>query len=303
MRAERFAAVASRLGCTLGRCGETPDVGAIHHVRTGSRRLDAALDALERETSESEAMRKSAVKLRKLLKKVRRRAGKVRDLDVHRGLLRKLTPELDSDPRASRAGDGSAGSVLKQAEDLDAELERRRGRRAEKFRQRACRWQGRLDQRVGAVLQAAAEAGDPPANAGAAELALESFAGLCREIPVLDTGTLHDFRKGAKHARYIAEGGDDDWSKRTAQRLKRVQDAIGMWHDWLVLATEAQEAAGGERNELVERMESRRDRQFRSAMKTTERVREELLGEWEDFAKQRVGRGADGAGAGLAKTA
>lgn len=298
MKAERFAAVASRLEGTVGRCVAVPDVEAIHHVRTGSRRLDAALDALERETCETDAMRKQAVKLRKTLKKIRKRAGKVRDLDVHRGLLKKLVP---SD------GAGTATEDIRQEiAGLDAELERKRCKRAAKFGRRAGGWREKLNRRAGLFLEAAEraveEAGGPPADVEAAELALGSFAGLCREIPALDGRNLHDFRKGAKHARYIAEGGEDAWSQRTAKRLKRVQDAIGMWHDWLVLAEEARDAASGVANELVRWIEGRRDRQFATAMKTTERVREELLDEWESFAGKKDVRGEAEARAGSRKT-
>ena len=293
MRAERFAAVASRLGKTLERCADETGVEDVHQARTGSRRLDAALDALERETCGGKSVRKSAAKLRKLTKKVRRRAGKVRDLDVHRGLLRKLTPELDSGA-VDVKDEADGGAILRQAAELDAVLERRREKAATKLRQRACRLQEKLEQRAEAVLEAAREAGDPPADAEAAELALESFAELCREIPVLDTGTLHEFRKGAKHARYIAEGGDDAWSKRTAKRLKRVQDTIGLWHDWLVLAAEAEEEAGGGKTDLVQRLEAKRERQFNSAMRTTERVRKELLAEWSEHSGWNEGPGRAG---------
>jgi CHAD domain-containing protein len=250
-------------------------VEAIHQVRTGSRRLDAALDALERETCETAEMEKSAAKLRKLLKRMRGCAGRVRDLDVHRGLLGKMSPEEDSD------------AILEEIARLDAALAERRKRRAAKFQQKAEKWRERLAQRAGNLLDAAREAGDPPADTEAAELALESFEELCREMAVLDVGNLHAFRKGAKHARYIAEGGEDPWSKRTAKRLKRVQDAIGTWHDWLVLAEEARDAADGQQTALVKRIEVRRDRQFGSAMRTAGRARRELLGEWESFLRKK----------------
>lgn len=298
MRAERFSAVASRLEVTLARCEDAPEVGAIHHVRTGSRRLEAALDGLKRETRESGAMCKSAAKLRKLLKRMRRKAGKVRDMDVHRGLLQKMVPEGELNLDRG-AGDGIRGEIGR----LDAELEKRRAVTAAKFQQRAGRWREKLKERSAAVLKAALEAGDPPAEVEAADLAQESFAVLCGENPMLDAGNLHAFRKGAKHARYIAEGGADERSRRTARRLKRVQDAIGLWHDWQVLAEEAREAAGGAETELVKQIEGRRERQFRSAMKTTERVRGELLGEWQGNSKKKVNRGSDGSRAALARTA
>ncbi len=298
MKAERFSAVASRLEGTLGRCEDAPEVGAIHHVRTGSRRLEAALEGLERETRGSAALCKSAAKLRKLLKRMRRRAGVVRDLDVHRGLLQKMVAEgkvgADRD-----GGEGIGGEIGR----LDAELERRREGKAAKFQQRAGCWREKLKERSAAVVEAALEAGDPPAGVEAGDLAQESFAALCGENPILDAGNLHAFRKGAKRARYIAEGGEDVRSRRTAQRLKRVQDAIGMWHDWVVLCEEARESSGGEETELVKRIEARCERQFWSAMKTTERARRELLGEWQGNLKKRVNRGADSARAGLARTA
>lgn len=279
MKAERIAAVASRLESTLERCVEAPDVEAIHHVRTDSRRLDAALDALERETCETAAMRKSAAKMRKLLKKIRSRAGRVRDLDVHRGLLGKVGPEGDE------RGDSA---VVEEIESLDAALAERRERWAVKFQRRAGKWQAKVEQRAGNLLAAVQEAGDPPADFEAAELALESFAELCREMPVLDVNNLHGFRKGAKHARYIAEGGEDVWSQRTAKRLKRVQDSIGEWHDWLVLSEEARDAADGVQTELVKRIEARRERQFGSAMRTAARARQDLMGEWERFTREKA---------------
>lgn len=293
MNSARFSLVVSRMEHTLARSVKTPDVAAIHHARTDSRRLDAALDALERETCETARMRKSSAKLRKLLKKVRHRAGAVRDLDVHLGLLQKLSAE-----GSAEASPGGGGAIDCEIAALDSELEQRRGKLAAKFQKKSDGWREKLERRGDAVLEAAGEAGDPPAGVHAAELALENFAELCRKMPVLDAGNLHEFRKGAKHARYIAEGGEDERSQRMAKRLKRVQDAIGDWHDWLELAGEAREALKGCRNELVKRIEERRERQFGAAMRTTERVREELQREWEGIAKDGVRRGevvSDGA--------
>ncbi len=299
MPSKRFTAVASRLESTLARSVDAPDVDAVHRTRTGSRRLEAALDALERETGDTETMQDATAKLRKLLKKIRKRAGTVRDADVHRALLRKLVPEMAAaggvgTDAAGVAAGAAATAIFQDAGVLDARLERRRVKKAQKFSRRAEKWRAKLEQRVGAVAQAAEEAGDPPAENGAAELALESFAGLCREIPVLNADTLHEFRKGAKHARYMAEAGEDDWSRSTAKRLKRVQDAIGLWHDWLELAVEARDAGHGQ-TDLVKRIEAKRDRQFESAMRTTERAKRELLAEWGARAagRKRPGRTAE----------
>jgi CHAD domain-containing protein len=60
----------------------------VHRVRTGSRRLQAMLEATLREGGDSVKPLKEPVKawLRRL-KQARRAAGAVRDLDVHRKLL------------------------------------------------------------------------------------------------------------------------------------------------------------------------------------------------------------------------
>lgn len=76
----------------------------------GSRRLDASLDALERGTRAPAAMRNGTVKLRKMLKKLRHRAGWVRDLDVHRGLLRNLASE-------GEAGESAEAEAAERVQD------------------------------------------------------------------------------------------------------------------------------------------------------------------------------------------
>lgn len=288
---EKFSAVARRLERTLAHCVAAPDVQAIHHARTGSRRLAAALDNLERKTDLGDAMQRSAAKLRKLLKIVRHSAGKARDIDVHRELLRKL-----ASAEATGAVATSDADLRQEIAALDAKLGRQREKAAGKFQKRAAKWRDKLERKTGAVFNAAGETDHVSAEPTAAELALESFAGVCREIPVLDAGTLHDFRKGAKHARYIAEAGDDDQSRRTVKQLKRVQDGIGAWHDWLVLAAEARNEAEGQENRLVKLVAAKRDQAFKSAVKTTAGVREELLGEWETQlgGKKEAGR-AEGA--------
>jgi len=65
----------------------------VHHLRTGTRRLEAALETLLQEPANAKSARqlhKSARSLDHLLHKIRRRAGVVRDADVHMEMLREL---------------------------------------------------------------------------------------------------------------------------------------------------------------------------------------------------------------------
>ncbi len=75
----------------LERCSDDPAEECVHHVRTGTRRVQAMLETVLRETTKPSADLQQATKAwLKDLKKIRRAAGTVRDLDVHRGLLKDL---------------------------------------------------------------------------------------------------------------------------------------------------------------------------------------------------------------------
>ncbi len=72
-----------------------------------------------------------------------------------------------------------------------------------------------------------------------------TLCALADAMPLLDAENLHDFRKATKKARYVAESGARERnSSSVAKALKRIQDAIGDWHDWLCLAEEAKTALG-----------------------------------------------------------
>ena len=65
-----------------------------------------------------------------------------------------------------------------------------------------------------------------------------------------------------------------------AKALKRVQDAIGEWHDWLCLGEEAKTALGKDAPELITSLEREVERHFAAAIKTTQTMRGRLSGEW-----------------------
>ena len=99
-------------------------------------------------------------------------------------------------------------------------------------------------------------------------------------MPLLHAENLHDFRKATKKARYVAEVGAEGEQQRVAKALKRVQDAIGEWHDWVCLGEEAKAALGQDAPELTAAFTSEIERHFAAAVKTTQSMRGRLLGEW-----------------------
>ena len=305
--------LARKLRGNLVKCGNNPDVDPVHDTRTGTRRLQATLEDLLRETPPGpvgEKVRDAATSTMKLLKKIRREAGPIRDLDVHRNLVEKLTKRLEvkveelplrtADKRNSQPAAPEIPVVApqptaleQQADQLDAWLKYRRTEFAEELRGQAGDLVDKLDKRMGelegamGVRRARVARKKPPGV-----VALDSFARLASEMQMLDATNLHDFRKGAKKARYVAElaARGDGQAKQVGETLKKLQDEIGDWHDWLVLAEEAHAALGDAAPELTALLEAERERHFVAAMKTAAMLRGRLMGEWLAVSRRPVTR-------------
>ncbi len=298
--------MAGALRENVARCARDPDVDPVHDTRTGTRRLQATIESLVQGVPEDGAgalLRDAAVATIEVLKRIRRAAGPVRDLDVHRKLLGKLAKQRAGGGKASehledmavRKANTEGGAVdspqagvgtphlQEQAAALDAWLKHRRNDLAHELRKKATAALPKFDKRVAALEVALRTKGLRRRRAKPlAVMALESFVRLATEMQALHAGNLHEFRKGAKRARYVAElaASGDLGAVRVGQTLKKLQDEIGDWHDWLVLGEEAHAELGDGATELIERIEAERDRHFAGAMQMAAKLRGRLMGEW-----------------------
>jgi CHAD domain-containing protein len=201
----------------------------------------------------------------------------VRDLDVQRKLLKTLVPVVEAEIKipVNEPESGMAGQIDK----LDDAMKDERGDGAAALKKNAAKWAAKLDGHYDAVATAKRPAGRR-CRPDAAATALDAFARLANQMRQLDAGNLHDFRKGAKKARYMAEaGGDDERSGMVAKALKRLQDEIGDWHDWLMLADEAHKNLDAEGAKLTAEIERMRDIHYEMAMKMEQKMRGRLIGE------------------------
>lgn len=306
---QHLHAVAADMHEKLDACrkhGGAPKVEAVHHLRTGTRRVEATLETLAREAgkrglgTQAEDARQRWLRQ---LKKVRRAAGTVRDLDVHRELLAdNLLPAADSAPdkvaaelteatESAAAGSVAVTPLIEQARSLDAWLNARRSVAADAL----C---ATLDDHARALLEAEQQFMDAiaqrrsvlqRAHRPADRLALEDYLRLMDAMPLLDKENLHDFRKGAKKARYVAESDDQDpAAEAMAKAIKRVQDAIGDWHDWEVVAEEAHEALGKDGAPLEADLETRAQQAYERALRTTSTTGRRFIGEWQALKPRRA---------------
>jgi CHAD domain-containing protein len=247
----------------LERCGRKPTRRRVHALRVVTLRIQAELEHelidLPRASHQAQAM----LRFGKLGERLRQSLGQVRELDVWIGKLAALRTSLSEKteyvPRSTR-------ECVRQMERLEDRLEKKRQSAGEKL---AREIKNRRDDLIGtadAVDEAAGDRTRDPDGNGAAAI-LKEFAAVAADFPAFDEENLHDFRKRIKKVRYLAElHSDDAESTRIAAQIKKVQTAIGEWHDWQVLARTARHGQHSRDAELAELLQSLTEERFAEAV-------------------------------------
>ena len=200
----------------LGRLSKDPNIDNVHRFRTNSRRVEALVSEF---TPESGNQRK----LLKQLARLRKKAGKARDLDVQIAYLKELKVPDRQNHRAEllrQLSDEQSRRAKKLTRNFDPE-------RVEEIRKRLRRAKAETALDGTSPLKAAFERMPKPGP-----------------LP-LNEKTLHACRIEAKRARYLAElAGDSPEAKSFIEVLKKAQDEIGQWHDVLKLQEKAEKLFG-----------------------------------------------------------
>jgi CHAD domain-containing protein len=212
-----------RMSGYVGRLAKNAKAADVHRFRTNSRRVEALVAELVPENGNTR-------KLLKLLSKSRKRAGKVRDLDVQIAFLKELTIPDRQNHRAQLLG------VL-------AEEQARRSRKLVKFFDRE-----KADQLRKRLRKAQAEIkldGVDPLRLAFNRLPKPGVMPPTEKV-------LHACRIAAKRARYLAElASDSPEAAAFIAELKHAQDEIGQWHDVLKLTERAEAMFGGVRDSAM----------------------------------------------------
>ena len=209
--------VFQRMDRQIGKLIKSASINNVHKFRTHSRRIEALVSELAPENGNQK-------KLLKLLSKLRKKAGKVRDLDVQIAFLKELKVPDRQNQRAQLL------------EWLDSEQTRRKKKLekafdsdvAEELRKRLRRVQSEM--KLDAV---------DPLTLAHKRLPNPGTTPLSEKM-------LHTCRIEAKKARYLAElAPESAESKHFIDELKKAQDAIGEWHDIMKLKERAEQLFGG----------------------------------------------------------
>ena len=197
---------------------------SVHRLRTTIRRVESLVSYANPDLDK---------KLERTLEKMadlRKRAGKVRDLDVQAGLLKVL-------------GNGSTAKDQKAlAELLGKKREHQVNRLVSAARKvRESKFFARME-RIAAESQTVPDGKNRPlAPVEEARMQLAEMANDFSAQRALKISRLHEARLSLKRIRYLAELAEEsNEQKDLIRELKIVQDAVGDWHDWQELTSTAE---------------------------------------------------------------
>jgi CHAD domain-containing protein len=218
------------LSSAVSRLVDEASPKSVHRLRTTIRRIESLVAFAGPELG-----RKQQRTLEQLAA-LRKRAGKVRDLDVQTNLL----------------GAIANGSTANDRHVLADVLERKRARQVERLGSAIHKLQDskffshleRIGDKTSAVF--------PEAMGLPVEQARQQLSSLAAEFisqQPIKPRFLHQVRIRMKMIRYLAESGEESADQqRFLNALESAQDALGAWHDWEALAKTAEKQFGGRLN-------------------------------------------------------
>jgi CHAD domain-containing protein len=254
MTRERSRVVFQRLDRDLVKLSSKPVPENVHRYRTGTRRLQTLLQELSPKRDRNQK------KLLKLLGRIRKRAGKVRDLDVQLAALRSL--RFPQEPRRKT-------QIMHRLIELRAEHEKKLRKALDKDAVRDIRKR----------LKRAGKEFDPETTRDPLAVARRMLAQIEPPDTTVTEPLLHQYRIFGKRARYAAEFAPKSTEvSQFIAELKRMQDALGDWRDWLTLTQTASEQLGEVRESpLVAELHNVTGAKFRHAVTVLSHLRAKLV--------------------------
>ena len=239
----------------MAKVASKPSPENVHKFRTSSRRVEVLVSDLAGSRNGNDK------KLLKLLGRLRKKAGRLRDLDVQSVALRSL--RIPQEPQRK-------SQLLRTLAEERARREKKLAKSLDK--QTVAEVRKRM-KRTAASLEVLKTA-DP------LTLARQKLNDLEVDQGTVTERTLHQFRIAGKRARYMAELASKDAAAiRLIALLNHVQEVIGDWHDWVQLADKAEKLFGGVQDSaLVSALRNITRAKFRQAVTTLTETRTALAG-------------------------
>lgn len=238
-----------------------PTPEQVHDFRSNTRKMEATLRAFALDTGGA------GHRILKPLSRLRKRAGKIRDMDV-----------LTAYTTSVRLGDGEQDCVVQLVEYLGAQ----RHKYARKFHAASRRDGSQLRRRLKHAQRKLGSEGTKAQEMGRyvpapSSSALDLGSDLAT-IPRLNHSNLHPFRLKVKELRNVlrlAQAPDEN----LVDTLGKVKDAIGEWHDWEELVGIAEKNLDhGARCKLIQQLKATTREKYETALSEAEQLRKRYLG-------------------------
>lgn len=234
----------------------------VHRLRTTIRRLEAAADAvLPKQRHRDRALLRD-------LSKIRKRAGKIRDMDV-----------LTENAISVAVPKNQQEHLIVLIQHLGAERHKQAKRlhslvqdEVRDISKGVRRLSSRLRGRMASLRELDDSSGTEEAIARAVEL-----LGELKRPPRLNARNLHPYRLTVKKLRDVVQLAHGSVPPGLAQTLGEVKDAIGDWHDWEELLSIGNEVLDEEAAPLINKIKQIATRKYHHALSSALRMRHKYL--------------------------
>ena len=251
----------------LARSAHKPSPGAVHDLRVATLRLQAGIEYWAGRRHDHPLAREAARWIAQA-RKLRAVLGPVRGADVSLKQLKSLREEILTSSGGAAANDSQC---IRQIEKLEREVKRARRTGARELVDWLEKRGTRLERKIVRLEKALDQLNPFPPGCGRVLLS-EFLSGHASTRSKLDRKTLHEFRKQLKNVRYITEisASGERSQKVLSVPLRKLQSALGEWHDRDSLVRTARRALGA-RAKLVGLLEERAGKALLSALAQTRR--------------------------------
>lgn len=245
--------------------GSTPTPDDIHKFRTNCRRIETSLEVLSLDSTDK-VLRNS-----KHIAKLRKRAGKIRDLDVLTDYLVAMKhPNSERDCHV-RLVEHLGGERRKYLKDFEAVRKQYRGQLRQGLKTIAKKMEKVVSK------DGNARTGAHPVSAKLAATALTMISKL-KDPQRLHRSNLHPYRLKVKELRNLLQMAAGAEQQEFVDKLGEVKDAIGEWHDWEVLSAMATDVLEhGKGCGLEKEMRRIAESKFAAALTLTNSMRRDFL--------------------------